>query len=136
MSRELTAAEGELAILDIIEGRYFLGFWFVDAGRCDWFAAVWRDKDQPWRAMYRFRYAARAGKDGYKTVYALEGKNGEDDEQKLVAAMQMAGEMTAETYKSKLHFVEVRSDHVETVVGTLIAQPWAHLAGLAPGGTA
>jgi hypothetical protein len=134
---EASSAEGEKAILDIVEDRYFVGFWFVDGDRVDWFAAVWRDKDQPWRAMYRFRYDPSVRKDGMKSVYALEAKSGSDeDEKKIMDAMNMAAEMTAQTHRTKFHYVDVRSDKVDVVMGKLLAQPWAQLAGLAPGGDA
>jgi len=132
-----TAEEGEVAILDIVEGRYFVGFWFVEGEKVDWFAAVWRDQGKPWRAMYRFRYAPEVRDPGRKSVYGIEAKTGSDeDERKIMDALNMAGEMTAQVHKTKVQYVDVRSDSVQVVMGKLLAQPWAQLVGLAPGGDA
>lgn len=42
--------------IEIKQGRYFLGMWFLRGDGLDFLASVFRDSGQAFRCIYRFRY--------------------------------------------------------------------------------
>ncbi len=126
------------AVAEIVPGRFFVGFWFVGDESGDWFAAMWRDKDGPWRASYRFRYPGQGdgGKD-LRRSYSLEAPSqSAADEKKLRDALDMIAALAGCRYRGDAHYVPVQSDIPEIVGGKLAEQSWASFAGMSSGGAA
>ena len=122
--------------IEIKEGRYFIGVWFMGDGKMDWMSAIWRDKDDPvdrWQMTYRFRYYknkdAWDGQDK-KNWYSgtITGAPEAEVERKHHEVSHMFRDHWAELHggRARLDFVAMHSDDPVENSKRLMAREWAH----------
>jgi len=120
--------------IEILDGRYFAAMWYVLGGNIagelgvDWMAAVFRDKDGPFRMVSRFRYYADDkawGSEDRKSWY--EGEASPDmPEAELVASVDKIADIIAKHYEGEIHKLILRTDSAETIGAALLREKWAH----------
>lgn len=120
--------------IEIKEGRYFLGLWFVSGSNTrDWLCAAYHDEgSDEWNVRYRFRYYKDDKNDDSaddKSWYHCTMSFKDTSEEKLLSTMDtMANALVATGYGPCMHRDIVRSSDPKVCMRFFEQNPdWAHL---------
>ena len=125
--------------IELKEGWYYGGMWFVGGGRApsgdqfDWLACLYKegpidDHSLKWQMAMRFRYLRDEkiwDSEDEKSWYYGE-REGSAPEAELLAAMDKMAEVVAESSGGKVDSRHVRGDYRE-LVEWMSGMPWAHV---------
>lgn|GEM_PF-2890071 len=118
------------AILDIVEGRYFLAVWFVAGAGMDFLGAVFRDAgEKRFHLKYRFRYYRddkAFDSDDEKSVYHATTDNASEAELEahldFVTKSLLAAGMPGPAYK-----VPLKTSDPQTIMTAIADAPFAYV---------
>ena len=119
-------------MIDLEEGRYFIGIWFVfgEGHERDVLAVVFRDQGSSrWELRYRIReYSPDStdpfdGKDTRKSWRATSGES----EAEVFAKTQRAVSEIAATTGMQVDYLDLRTDDPTAILDKLKTRPWAHM---------
>ena len=121
-------------MIEMKEGCWYLGIWYVNGPDRNWMACVWQDEEQFWHLRYRFRYDAGTDDpfDGVdeKNWWSVKSQRPHPIKsakaREMEAATHQVAELTAKKYGSKVEFVEIRGDY-EKAMFLLAQQPWSNI---------
>ena len=124
-----------MAIIELVEGRHYYGFWWVAWDDTDWLLCAWRvDGADEVEAVYRFRYY-RDDKvwdsEDNKTVFHMTIPVGGLDPQEAYRMVEDKFTKTAQllAWASNAHeaeYVRIDGDH-EAAARGLIQSSWANV---------
>lgn len=115
-------------MIEIKEGNYYVGIWFIGGQEKDWMLCLYREGDE-WKIQYRWRYykdQKAFGSKDEKSWYGFNVSVSSRTEKEMMGKIDVIAKKLAEDMKSPLEIVMIQSGDIEFVTKVLTAQPWAH----------
>ena len=117
-----------MALVEIKEGRYFIGVWFVGNGKRDWMCSAWRDPGEGdvRQAAFRFRYYADRNPWDSKDKKNAYSMSCETTEAHMEQVTHRLAELVSFQF-GEIQFAPMHSDNAKHNLDVLSRQPWAHM---------
>jgi len=113
-------------VIELKEGRYYVGVWWVAWTGGDWMACVWRD-DKEEHLQYRFRYYAddkAFDSDDTKNWYSM-ARDIQPDAETIEQVNTVARAIGAELEAVDVEYIYIGGDNMKAW-RALQNAPWAH----------
>ncbi len=119
-------------MIELVDGRYYIGFWFCDGGDRDWMACAWRETDR-WVLKHRWRYYNSPDpfdpndRKSWHSCFALRSKKTEED---IIRDVEKLGRTIAGlVFRNPGGFSAclIRSDDLDKVMFEMAKMDWAHI---------
>lgn len=119
-------------MIELVDGRYYIGFWFCDGGDRDWMACAWRD-DTRWVLQHRWRYYNSPDpfdlkdRKNWHSAAALCSEKTEED---VIRNVEQIGRTIAGfVFRNPDGFSAclIQSDNLDKVIFEMAKMDWAHI---------
>jgi len=126
------------SFIELKDGRYFIGWWFLQRADMNWFGTVFREGGKliqgtsEWQLRYQFRYfhpqSTRTKDLDVKRLWG--GRMKDYTEQQAFETFDKIARETAQQIGVNLDYSDLRSDRVEEIFKKLKDKPWSNLKEL------
>lgn len=109
-------------MIEIIEGRYFLGLWHVRGDLANWLGAVYRDGKGLWRLTHRVR--ENDAPSDTSVCWTVNELQKPADEAEVLQHMTILLRAIGVMMQAEPDFLPLRSDDVDTLLDKIRSVPW------------